>query len=506
MASIKTKLKRRDGTAFDDLFPEVTAPGIIKSDGTALSTFSSELLISSQDSSNVTFVTGDSDGGFNLRTASEVLSAFSMASANYSTGTCSISTYNNDFENCLANGGTYEPTANHTHSQSEVNGCYIVENSVNVYKENRWSGDTDFGPSDESRCETAACSLSQYDNQNDCVLQGGTWWAGGTWTTLSTGLGYKADLDSENKIQFSQLPNGVNVKAMKFVGVTGNLGSDATTNATTLSSKFTQLDGLGTAALDKKLGDYLIATNDTTNRFIKENTSSTGDSYEFILSTNTADDDQPSSGSSVIIEAGDRIVFTSYTGSTSGSFTFQFSVINGTQGFAATQEKGIVQLSAAGQTLNAYDTSTTTRYDRAVDEKSLRDAMKDQRKVIEFTGNTEGQLRYWATASSNLPTSGITNGWKALVGTNTTKDIYEYNATLNGWVDTSTNVTFPTNAASIPSGTFSTKDVVYYDAGQTQYLYLNGTSGNANVLSVASNTSTSTILPADGDLVYWISP
>lgn len=502
MASIKTRLKRRDGTAFDDLFPEVTAPGIVKSDGTALSTFSSELLISSQDSSNITFVTGDSDGGFNLRTASEVLSSFSMASANYSTGTCSISTYNNDFENCLANGGTYTPTSNHTHTQSQVNACYIVEDSVNVYKANRWSGDTDFGPSDESRCETAACSLSQYNNQNDCVLQGGTWWAGGTWTTLSTALGYKADVDSNSKLLFSQLPDGVNVKAMKFVGVTGDLGASG--SAVTLSSKFA-LNSLSTGDLDKKLGDYLIATNSTTNRFIKENTSN-GNSYEFILTTNTADDDQPSSPTNVEIEAGDRIVFTNYTGDATNGFTFQFTVINGTQTFAGTQQKGIVELSAAGQTLNAYDTGTATRYDRVVDEKSLRDAMKDQRKIIEFTGNTEGQLRYWATASSNLPTSGITNGWKALVGTGTTKDIYEFNSTLSGWVDTSTNVTFPTNAASIPSGTFNTKDIVYYDAGQTQYLYLNGTSGSANVLSVASNTSTSTILPADGDLVYWISP
>jgi len=472
MANLKVRLKRRNGTAFDDLFPEVAATSLLKSNGTALSTFSAEVLQQAHNASNTTFVTGDADGGLNLRTASSVRSDFGSAAST------------------------------HTQAQSTINACYIVENGLNVYKANRGFG-SDFGPDDETVCETAACSLSQYNNQNDCVLNGGTWWAGGAWTNLSTALGYKADLDSNNKILFSQLPAGVDVKAMKFVGVTGNLGTSS--SAATLSSKFTQLDGLGTSALDQKLGDYLIATNDTNHRYIAENTSSTGDSYEFILATSAADDDQPS-GSNVVIEAGDRIVFTNYTGSTSGSFTFFFAVINSAQSFAETQGKGIVELSSTGQTLDDFDTGTSTRYERVVDEASLRDAMKDQRKVVEFTGNTEGRLRFWATASSNLPTALMQDGWKALVGTGTTKDIYEFNATLSGWVDTSTNVTFPSGASGIPSGTFEEKDVVYYDAGQSEYLYLNGTSGNSEVLSVASNTSTSTILPADGDLVYYISP
>lgn len=475
MANLKVRLKRRNGTAFDDLFPEVAATSLLQSDGTALSTFSAEVLQQAHNASNTTFVTGDADGGLNLRTASSVRSDFGIAAST------------------------------HTQAQSTINACYIVENGLNVYKANRGFG-SDFGPDDESVCETAACSLSQYNNQNDCVLNGGTWWAGGTWTNLSTALGYKADLDSNNKILFSQLPAGVDVKAMKFVGVTGNLGSDATTNATTLSSKFSQLDGLGTSALDQKLGDYLIATNDTTNKYIKENTSSTGDSYEFILSPLTADDDQPSSGSSVVIEAGDRIVFTNYTGSSSGSFTFFFAVINSAQDFGGSQQKGIVELSSTGQTLDDFDTGTSTRYERIVDEASLRSAMKDQRKVIEFTGNTSGRIKYWASASGNLPTSGLSDGDYALVGTGTTKYIWTYSASFSQWGATSNTVTFPANASGIPSGTFEEKDVVYYDAGQSEYLYLNGTSGNSEVLSVASNSSNSTILPADGDLVYYISP
>jgi len=474
MANLKVRLKRRNGTAFDDLFPEVAATSLLQSDGTALSTFSAEVLQQAHNASNTTFVTGDADGGLNLRTAAGVRSDFGIAAST------------------------------HTQAQSTINACYIVENGLNVYKANRGFGD-DFDEYDETVCETAACSISQYNNnQNDCVLNGGTWWAGGTWTNLSTALGYKADLDSNNKILFSQLPAGVDVKAMKFVGVTGNLGT--VSSAATLSSKFTQLDGLGTSALDQKLGDYLIATNDTTNAYIAENTSSTGDSYEFILATSAADDDQPSSGSSVIIEAGDRIVFTNYTGSTSGSFTFFFAVINSAQSFSGSQQKGIVELSSTGQTLDDFDTGTSTRYERVVDEASLRSAMKDQRKVIEFTGNTSGTIKYWATASSNLPTSGVTDGAYALVGTGTTKTIFTYSASFSQWGATSNTVTFPANASGIPSGTFEENDVVYYDAGQAQYLYLDGTNGSSEVLSVASNTSTSTILPADGDLVYYISP
>ena len=131
MANIKVRLKRRDGTAFDDLFPEVKTGTILKSNATALSTFSSELLEGSQDSSNTTFVTGDSDGGFNLRTAAQVRSALGIAAST------------------------------HTHAISEVTG-------------------------------------------------------------LQAALDDKASL-TNGKI--TQLPDGIDVEAMKFVGVTGDLGA-----------------------------------------------------------------------------------------------------------------------------------------------------------------------------------------------------------------------------------------------------------------------------------------
>ena len=103
MANLKVRLKRRNGTAFDDLFPEVAATSLLQSDGTALSTFSAEVLQQAHNASNTTFVTGDADGGLNLRTAAGVRSDFGIAAST------------------------------HTQAQSTINACYIVENGLNVY-------------------------------------------------------------------------------------------------------------------------------------------------------------------------------------------------------------------------------------------------------------------------------------------------------------------------------------------------------------------------------------
>lgn len=410
MANIKVRLKRRDGTSFDDLFPEVKTGTILKSSGAALSTFSSELLEASENGTSTTFVTGDSDGGFNLRTASQVRDALDIAASS------------------------------HTHQISEVTG-------------------------------------------------------------LQAALDDKASL-TNGKI--TQLPDGIDVEAMKFVGVTGDLGASG--SAVTLSSKFS-LNSLSTTQLNQKLGDYLIATNSATNRFIKENTSN-GNSYEFLLAPNDADDDQTSSTTNVEIEAGDRIVFVKYTETSTDVFTFFFAVINSSHSVAETDKFGVVELSSGGSALSAYSTSTSDRHTRVVDENSLRDAMRDQRTIVEFTGNSSGTIKYWATAVSNLPSSGVSEGDRALVGTGTSKDIYVYDTNFgSGWTNTNADATFPTDYTAFPANSFDESDIVYYDAGQTEYLYISSNvNSSLRVLSVAANTVNSTILPVDGDLVYYISP
>lgn len=504
MANLKIKLKRRNGAGFDNLYPEITPNEILKSDGTALSTFSSELLVASQDGSNITFVTGDADGGFNLRTATNVLGDFSIASASYATGQCSIgSQYDDDFEGCITNGGTFTPLITHTQAQSSIFACYITGNeNQQVYQANRWSGDDAFDVDDQLRCETAACSISQYNNENDCVLNGGTWWAGGSWKNLSTALGHKADLDGNNKLLLAQLPVGVNVKAMKFSGVTGELGAQATPKG--LSELFTQLDNISPQAATFFTGDYFISTA-TSNNWIVGDTSATGDVYQFRFGNDADDLQNPLITDKIQIEKGDRIVFTDFSGSAAGSYTFNFSIINVNNNFASSDFRGIASLSSTGQTLSGYSTLTSNRYSRIVDEKSLRDAMKDQRRIVEFTGHTgtDKLITYYVTSAANLPAG--TNGQRALVGDTTSKDVYEHIA--GSWQDTLIDVTFPANAATIPAaGTQDARDIVFYDAEQIDYLYVSATANNVWTFTKELNTLTSSILPVDGDLVYWISP
>lgn len=500
MADLKIKLKRRNGAGFDDLFPETPAGNILTSAGNALSTFSSELLVASQDGSNITFVTGDGDGGFNLRTASDVLGDFSIASANYATGQCSDGQYDGDFEACLANGGTYTPTASHNHSQAQIKGCYVVENNLRVYKASRGFGEN-FDEFDQLVCETPSCSILGPTNQNDCINAGGTWWAGGSWVGLDTALTYKAGLDG-GKIQLSQLPLGVNIKAMKFVNTTGELGTQAAPKG--LSEIFTQLNNLSPQALTFLIGDYFIVDEDV-NRWITQDVSGLGDAYQFVLNESIADDDQNELiTDKVVVEKGDRIVFTGFSGVTAGSYTLKFAIINSATNVASVGTRGIASLSAENQLLSEYNSTSRTATE-VVDEKSLRDAMKDQRRIVEFTGNTtNGTIKYYAALSANLP-AGAADGEFAIVGAGTVKDVW--GKSLGSWGDLDIDVTFPTNATTIPTaGTDDAKDIIFYDPEEIDYLYVSATSNGYSTFTKELNNPSSTILPVDGDLVYWISP
>jgi hypothetical protein len=504
MAELKIKLKRRNGASYDTILPEITTTEVLKSDGTALSTFSSELLVASQDGSNITFVTGDADGGFNLRTASDVLTDFSIASASYATGQCSDSQYDDDFEGCITNGGNFTPVATHNQSQDSIFACYITgSENQQVYQANRWSGDSAFDEEDQVRCETAACSSGLLEeDENSCISGGHTWWEGGTWTNLSTALGNKAGLDGNNKLLLSQLPVGVNIKAMKFAGPTGELGVQATPKG--LSQLFTQLDDLGPQGVTFLLGDYFIVTA-TSDNWVVGDSSAAGDVYQFRFGNDADDLQNPLITDKIQIEAGDRIVFTDFSGSQAGSYIFNFSIINVNNNNASTSFKGLVALSSIGQTLSGYNVGATDRHLRVVDEKSLRDAMKDQRRIIEFTGHTGTSklISYYVTDALNLPAG--TNGQRALVGAGTTKDVYEH---IGGsWQDTLIDATFPANAATFPTfGTEDAREIVFYDAEQLDYLYVSATANNVWTITKELNTLTSSILPVDGDLVYWISP
>jgi hypothetical protein len=136
-----------------------------------------------------------------------------------------------------------------------------------------------------------------------------------------------------------------------------------------------------------------------------------------------------------------------------------------------------------------------------VDEAAVRSAMRDQRKIVEFTGNTVGTITNYASDENDLANVLIMVGGNAtaLVGTGTIKSIY---SNINGnWVDSGLNATFPSGDATL-STTIGYDLAMYYDAGQNEYLYVS----ENRVISQETNNSTSTKLPVDGDLIFWVSP
>lgn len=477
MADLKIKLKKRDGSAFLDMYPEVSADNLLNASFGTIGTFSQEILTTTQDS-EVTYISADADGGLNLRNAEEVKSTFGMESSTYDES-------------------GVETTA-HNETLNDVFACYLLVDGVYTYRENRWNGDTNFGPGEQSRCETPACSSGEIgEDENSCVLGGDTWWPGGTWMTMSTILGNKADLDGSNKIEKTQLPAGIDINATKFVGVTGELGTAETPK--TLHTLFTQLNNKTTEQLEEVLGDYFIVSA-ATNFHLSQSDSPLGDSYDFLLqNAEGIDDEEPGAPTVVTPENGDRIVFSTYSGSTPGSYSFFFTIINSNHNAATTSYRGVVGLSEE-TALNAFSTTNTLRHEKIIDESILRGAMKDQRRVIEFTGNTgtSKPIRVFVNLPGQLLSGGSYGGViRALVGTNTTvKDIYEYNDVSETWSDTGLDATFPTGL-----GTFDHTNPeipLYYDAGQDEYIYPTSSAGFAE--------ADATIMPVDGDLVYWAAP
>lgn len=477
MANLKIKLKKRDGSAFLDMYPEVSADNLLNASFGSLSTFSQEILTTTQDT-EVTYISADTDGGLNLRNAEEVKSTFGMENSTYD-----------------VNG--VETTA-HNETLNDVFACYLEVDGVYTYKANRWNGDTDFGPGEQSRCETPACSSGTLgEDENSCIFGGNVWWPGGTWMTMTTILGNKADLDGSNKLLKTQLPTGIDINAIKFVGVTGELGTLGTPKA--LHTLFTQLDNKTTEQLEEVLGDYFIVSA-ATNFYLSEGDSARGDGYNFLLqNADGIDDAEPGAPTTVTPENGDRIVFSSYSGSTPGSYTFFFTIINSNHSAATTSFRGVVGLSAQ-TALNAFSTTNTLRHEKIIDESILRGAMKDQRKVIEFTGNTgtDKPIRVFVNLPGQLISGGSFGGIvRALVGTNTTvKDIYEYNDVSETWSDTGLDATFATGTAVFDHT--NPEIPIYYDAGQDEYIYPTSSASFAE--------AGATIMPVDGDLVYWVAP
>lgn len=468
MANKKIKLRKRNGTAFQDMFPEVAATNLLTEGYGTLSDFTQELLVKANPGEE-SYVSADADGGLNLRNATDVIDDFGMVAIE------------------------------HNETQADVFACYTVVNGIYTYNANRWAGDADFVPGNQTKCETPACSNPAYTDRDTCVLNGATWWEGGDWINLSSALGNKADLDGSDKVLRTQLPPGIDVEAMQFIGGTGELGASDST-PTALSALFSHLNNLSTDDLDLKVGDYKIVSA-TTNFWISSSpgqSPNTNDQYLWLLSTQYIDDGDDTETPIIQVENGDRIVFSSYSGSTPGSYTMYFTVINSNYKEATDLKRGIVGLSTQ-TSMASFSNDATLRHEKVVDESTMRSAMRDQRKIVEFTGNTVGTITNYASDENDLGNVLAGAGSIALVGTGVTKDIYAVVA--GNWADSGVNATFPSGDAALSTSNGYDK-VMYYDAGQGDYLYVS----NSRVLTDEANTSTSTKLPVDGDLIFWVSP
>lgn len=166
--------------------------------------------------------------------------------------------------------------------------------------------------------------------------------------TLVQALNEKADLIS-GKVPVTQLPDFV-LGGLQFKG--------QITTSVTLDAAFRTTNGIDTTAASR--GKYFIATNNTTVSF-------GADTAIF------APGDEGDNTSPVTIEAGDWIVFVSHAAG-----VFSYAVVNNTQGFATTDAAGVVRISSTSAVnRGSLSTSTTDRHLRVVDERVLRNAMKD---------------------------------------------------------------------------------------------------------------------------------
>ena len=104
MANLKIKLKKRDGSAFLDMYPEVSADNLLNASFGSLGTFSQEILTTAADS-EVTYISADTDGGLNLRNAEEVKSTFGMEDSIYDVNGVETTDHNETFSDVFVEVG-----------------------------------------------------------------------------------------------------------------------------------------------------------------------------------------------------------------------------------------------------------------------------------------------------------------------------------------------------------------------------------------------------------------
>lgn len=395
MATKKITLKKRVGSTYDVLYPETKKENLLKSDGSALSTFGASVL-----ETNVAVLepgfgvslttTGDplTDEHLYPATAAEARSYFEIAKSD------------------------------HTHTISQV-------------------------------------------------------------TNLQTTLDGKVPLVT-GKIPEQYFP-AVNAESMTFKGAAS--GATLPENAVTLSTAFgwNLQSAFLPSLLDENdnpkpnlLGDYVIVSGAAGYFTNNAPVTVTGKTYNIIFRLlNTAfpnfeevDDAQPTNANlAVLLEPGDRIVFTDMVVSPLDSDTYNllFDVINVNYSYGNVTYKGSAALSNA---VSRTEMSGVSNAANVVDEKVMRDAYKDvvyeEAFTATFTVTEETILRYSTINPTSTDAASVGTRWLNI----TTGNVYECTAATPPTYTWAQNGSVPTfNRSSLDPATYYVLNTIPFVAG-----------------------------------------
>lgn len=177
-------------------------------------------------------------------------------------------------------------------------------------------------------------------------------------TNLVSDLGDKADLTTSGLIQASQVPDYL-FSGMKFAGTTaGGSSEDTLEELLTLANT-----ALGSTTNQQREGAYFVVTTGFTLTHANSG-------HRLLVG------DEGDADASVVLEAGDWIVYIGYGDQNSaGSDRHEWAIINNTYRNAEVNVSGVVALSAGTTTTRAGLSSTSSGL-KAMDEKAVRTVMK----------------------------------------------------------------------------------------------------------------------------------
>lgn len=461
MANKNITLRRKISGGFDTLRPETKLSQVKLNDGNPLSTLSlsiaeANLLLGNvkgygMTDTNATY--GDADK-FLFRDAGDIREAFEIAEEGHNHPNFFSSVYVEEW-----NSGT-------SYSFGE-----LVKEDGNTY---RYINATGGG--------IAQPSL----DVNQAGI--GTFWGlvDSTEWDLNTILNSKVSLDENGDIEADQFAT-VQFQGMRFEGT---FGARPEVNGITFVDTAEDLFGtlVDYDSRETAVGVYKIAVGNVNNA-TEVGLAETYNDGTYDWTIRHYDDGVDVNGTgTVTLEAGDWIIYEKFE-----SNTFYFSVVNNQYRNTSALFKGIGQVTPE-TVLTAYEESRggNAPEEKLIDETALRDAIKDIREVVVFQNDNQGVIKYYSELSSSLSAIGADNDL-AMVGTGTTKDIYQK---ISGtWVDSGSDVVFPSGVSQIGAGGGDT----YYDDDNAVYMitqYLNG---------VVVEFITTNAEPIENDLVFYVA-